>query len=56
MREYLDNRVRLGWLIDPQNQGVEIDRLGQSVEVLTPKCLSTENVLPGFTLELERIL
>src|SRR4028118_2177995 len=34
MREYVDNGVRLGWLIDPKAKQVEIYRRGQEVEVL----------------------
>ncbi|MGF2040296.1 MAG: Uma2 family endonuclease [Nostoc sp. CmiVER01] len=57
MQEYIDNGVRLGWLIDPQNQKVEIYRLGQEVEVLqSPTSLSGEDVLPGFVLDLTQIL
>jgi Uma2 family endonuclease len=57
MQEYLENGVSLGWLIDPQNQQVEIYRQGQGVEVLrSPTSLSGENVLPGFVLELTQIL
>ncbi|MBG1267166.1 Uma2 family endonuclease [Nostoc sp. WHI] len=57
MQEYIDNGVRLGWLIDPQNQQVEIYRPGQDVEVLqSPTSLSGENVLPGFVLDLTQIL
>ena len=53
MQEYLDCGVRLGWLIDPQNQQVEIYRLGQNVKVLkSPLSLSGEDILPGFVLEL----
>ncbi|MFM2303207.1 MAG: hypothetical protein RLZZ135_614 [Cyanobacteriota bacterium] len=53
MEEYRDNGVRLGWLIDPQKQQVEIYRLGQDVEVLeSPTSLSGEDVLPGFMLDL----
>jgi Uma2 family endonuclease len=56
MEEYRDNGVRLGWLIDPQNQQVEIYRLSQEVEVLeSPISLSGEDVLPGFTLDLSSI-
>jgi Uma2 family endonuclease len=41
MQEYIVNGVRLGWLIDPQNQRVEIYRPGQDVEVLqSPTSLS----------------
>jgi Uma2 family endonuclease len=53
MQEYVDNGVRLGWLIDPKNQRVEIYRLGQEMEVLeSPVSLSGEDVLPGFSLDL----
>ncbi|MBE9201293.1 MULTISPECIES: Uma2 family endonuclease [unclassified Nodularia (in: cyanobacteria)] len=57
MQEYIDNGVRLGWLIDPQNQRVEIYRPGQAVEILqAPSSLSGEDILPGFVLDLEQIL
>ncbi|MBW4612376.1 MAG: Uma2 family endonuclease [Desmonostoc vinosum HA7617-LM4] len=57
MQEYIDNGVHLGWLIDPQNQQVEIYRPGQDVEVLqSPTSLSGEDVLPGFVLDLAQIL
>lgn len=57
MREYISNRVRLGWLIDPILRRVEIYRLGQEVEVLeSPSSLSGEDVLVGFVLDLDRIL
>jgi Uma2 family endonuclease len=57
MQEYINNGVRLGWLIDPQNQRVEIYRIGQNAEVLqSPTSLLGENVLPGFVLELNQIL
>ncbi len=56
MQEYLENGAQLGWLINPQNQQVEIYRPGQSVEVLeSPLELSGETVLPGFMLNLRRI-
>jgi Uma2 family endonuclease len=56
MAEYRSNGVRLGWLIDPQKQQVEIYRLGQDVEVLeSPTALSGEDVLPGFMLDLGSI-
>lgn len=57
MQEYRDNGVRLGWLIDPQNQRVEIYRLCRDKEVLlSPTTLSGEDVLPGFVLDLRQIL
>lgn len=57
MQEYQANGVRLGWLINPQAQQVEIYRLGQVVEVLNaPHTLSGEAVLPGFILDLSHLL
>ena len=57
MQEYIDCGVRLGWLIDPHNQRVEIYRPGRHVEVLqSPTSLSGEDVLPGFVLDLTNIL
>jgi Uma2 family endonuclease len=56
MQEYQANGVRLGWLIDPQNQRVEIYRVNGDPEVLqSPTRLSGEDVLPGFTLDLTKI-
>jgi Uma2 family endonuclease len=54
MQEYLDNGVRLGWLIDPQNRQVEIyrhDRRSETVQL--PATLSGEDVLEGFSLQLD---
>ncbi|NEO14894.1 MULTISPECIES: Uma2 family endonuclease [unclassified Moorena] len=57
MQEYIDNDLRLGWLIDPQNQRVEIYRSGQKTEIIdNPNELSGEAVLPGFKLKLQGIL
>ncbi len=56
MLEYQANGVRLGWLINSQNNEVEIYRLGQEVEVLqSPRTLSGEDVLAGFILDLSSI-
>jgi Uma2 family endonuclease len=56
MQEYLDNGVKLGWLIEPAAKTVEIYRLGKQVEILNnPKTLSGENVLPEFILDLSEI-
>jgi Uma2 family endonuclease len=53
MQEYLQSGARLGWLINPEDQQVEIYRPGQPVEVLpSPTEVSGESVLPGFTLNL----
>lgn len=56
MQEYIDNDVRLGWLIDSTTQQVEIYRPGREVEVLeSPATLSGENILPGFILILSKV-
>jgi Uma2 family endonuclease len=56
MLEYRDNGVRLGWLINPQQQQVEIYRLGREVEVLqSPTTLGGEDVMPEFLLDLSSI-
>ncbi|NJO78043.1 MAG: Uma2 family endonuclease [Cyanobacteria bacterium RM1_2_2] len=56
MQEYIDNGTRLGWLIDPQKQSVEIYRTGQPKEIKqNPQQLSGEDVLPGFLLDLTGI-
>ncbi|MGK7951838.1 MAG: Uma2 family endonuclease [Xenococcaceae cyanobacterium] len=56
MQEYLANGSKLGWLIDPQRQVVEIYRPNQQVEILqSPNTVSGENILPGFSLDLAEI-
>ncbi|MDJ0649036.1 MAG: Uma2 family endonuclease [Xenococcaceae cyanobacterium MO_188.B19] len=56
MQEYIDNGVKLGWLIEPKTKTVEIYRPGKSVEVLNnPKSISGEDILPGFILDLSNI-
>jgi Uma2 family endonuclease len=56
MREYMDNGARLGWLINRQNQQVEIYRQNQDVEILESSItLSGEDVLTGFVLSLQQI-
>ncbi len=54
MQEYLESGLRLGWLINPQDQVIEIYRVGKEVEVLQmPALLLGEDVLPGFELEVK---
>jgi Uma2 family endonuclease len=51
MQEYLDNGVKLGWMINPQDQLVEIYELGQAVvTVALPTTLLGGALMPGFTL------
>jgi len=57
MEEYRANGVRLGWLINPQDQQVEIYRQGCDREILDqPQIINGESVLPEFELSLENIL
>ena len=56
MREYIENGLRLGWLINPKDKQVEIYRSGKEVEILdSPNSLSGEDVLEGFVLDLQVI-
>jgi len=56
MQEYLENGLRLGWLIEPKTRTVEIYRPNREVEVLpNPVRLSGEDVLPDFTLTLAEV-
>ena len=56
MREYMENKASLGWLIDRKSRKVEIYKQGRDVEVLdNPMTLSGEDVLPGFVLDLTEV-
>ena len=56
MKEYMDNGVRLGILINRKSRQVEIYRPGKEVEVLdSPATVSGEDVLKGFVLNLGMI-
>lgn len=56
LQEYIENGARLGWLIDPKQQTVEIYRPNQVVErVQAPAQLSGESVLLDFILDLSPI-
>ncbi|HAG82749.1 MAG TPA: hypothetical protein DCL61_16695 [Cyanobacteria bacterium UBA12227] len=56
MQEYIDNGCRLGWLMNYQQQQVEIYRAGQAKEILqSPQTLSGKEVLPNFVLDLQFI-
>jgi Uma2 family endonuclease len=53
MQDYINNGVKLGWLINREQQIVEIYRQDQEKEILAhPTLLSGENILPQFTLDL----
>lgn len=56
VRLELTNGLRLGWLINPKTQTVEIYRPDREVELLqSPIILFGEGVLPGFILDLQAI-
>ena len=56
MEEYIENGVRLGWLIDPRQRRVYIYRPSETVQVLEdPATVSGDPELPGFTLDLREI-
>jgi len=56
MKEYIDNGVRLGILINRKSRQVEIYIPGKEVEVLkSPATVSGEDVLKAFVLNLRMI-
>ena len=56
MQEYQENGVKLGWLINPQLQQVEIYRPEKVTEVVNhPVTLSGEDILPELVIELDFI-
>ena len=56
MQEYQRLGVRLGLLIDPQNQQVEIYRPEQEAEILkSPTSIDCDEVMPDFVLSMSRI-
>ena len=56
MREYIENGVRLGWLIDPTEKKVHVYRKNGEIEILeNPVKVSGEDVLQGFELDLTEI-
>ena len=56
MREYQRLGVRLGLLVNPQGQKVEIYRPGRELEILElPESIDCNEVMPGFVLSMDRI-
>jgi len=54
MEEYLENGLLLGWLIDIQNQTIEVYRPQEPREVLQkPSLLKGELVLPNLSINLD---
>lgn len=57
MKEYIENGVRLGWLIKPKTEEVYIYRQFAEIELIKGfnNVLSGENILPDFTFDLSII-
>jgi Uma2 family endonuclease len=56
MQQYIDNGVRLGWLIDRKQRRVYVYRPGVPVQQLdNPETVSADPELPGFVLKLGEI-
>ncbi|MER3434237.1 MAG: hypothetical protein C4288_12620 [Leptolyngbya sp. ERB_1_1] len=57
MQEYIENGVRLGWLIDRKNKTAFVYRADGSITQYPDSAtLSGEDVVPGFTLALKVLL
>lgn len=57
MQEYIANGVKLGWLIDRQNQQAFVYRSDLSItQYPATAILSGEDVVPGFTIPLKSLL
>ena len=57
MEEYINNGVQLGWLIDSKNQQALVYRRDGSItQYPATAVLSGEDVVPGFTLPLRKLL
>ncbi|MCA1623589.1 MAG: Uma2 family endonuclease [Acidobacteria bacterium] len=56
MQEYIENKVSLGWLIDPLERKVYVYRPNEEIKILeNPVKVSGEPLLKGFTLNLKEI-
>ncbi len=57
MQEYMNNGVKLGWLINPEQKQVEIYCQGKDKQVLdNPSSLQGEDILPGLVIDLQEII
>ena len=57
MLEYQENGLKLGWLIDPDRQLVEVYQADRSMELLSnPEEISADEIMAGFVLKLTGIL
>jgi Uma2 family endonuclease len=56
MEEWIENGVRLGWLIDTKSKSIHVYRPGREPEILKDiDNISGEDVLNGFELDLTAI-
>ena len=56
MREYVENGIQLGWLIDPLMKTVHVYKPGQLTEIQSaPESISGQECLPGFVMNLKSI-
>jgi Uma2 family endonuclease len=56
MQQYIDNGVKLGWLVDPIDRTVTIYRPGRGPETLqNPPAVAGEGPVAGFVLQLEGV-
>ncbi len=56
MQEYIDNGLKLGWLIDPEERRVHIYLPESPVDILeNPSQISGGSILSRFTLDLQEI-
>ena len=56
LRELVRNGARLGWLIDPRHRTVHIYQPDAPVQTLvSPSIITADPVLPGFSVDLERL-
>jgi Uma2 family endonuclease len=57
MQEWIENGVRLAWLIDVHNQQTFIYRENGSIEIIEgfDKKLNGENIMTGFTFDLNQL-
>lgn len=57
MLEYQENGLKLGWLIHPDRQLVEVYQADRSMELLiNPEEISADEIMSGFVLKLAGIL
>ena len=56
MKEYIDNGVLLGWLIDRKHRNVHIYRPNKAVEIIEePSVMKGDPELPGFSLPMTKV-